>query len=73
MKENMGLADKIIRILVAVIIATLYSMHLIGGPIAIILLIISAIFILTSFVGFCPLYIPFRISTKGKKKVGQSV
>lgn len=68
MKKNMGTTDRIIRILAAVVIAALYLMHLISGTLAIVLLIIAGIFILTSFISFCPLYFPFGISTRGKEE-----
>ena len=67
MKANMGSADRIIRILIAVVIAALYFTNVITGTLGIILLIVGAIFLLTSFVSFCPLYAPFKISTLKKK------
>jgi hypothetical protein len=67
MKKNMGILDKVIRILIALVVIVLYFVHAISGTWAIILLILSGIFILTSLVGFCPLYLPFGINT-GKKK-----
>jgi len=66
MKPNIGSVDKIVRILIAIIIAVIYFTGMISGTIAIILLIFASIFILTSFISFCPLYIPFRISTRKK-------
>lgn len=66
MKKNMGTADKVVRILIAVAIAALYFTHVINGTLAIVLLALAGIFILTSFIGVCPLYLPFGISTKGK-------
>jgi hypothetical protein len=66
MKANMGSIDKIVRILAALIIASLYFTNMINGTLAIILLVIAAVFILTSFISFCPLYLPFGISTKKK-------
>jgi hypothetical protein len=68
MKANMGSTDKIIRILAAVLIAVLYFTNLISGTLAIILLAFAGVFILTSFISFCPLYLPFGISTKPKVK-----
>lgn len=68
MKKNMGTADRVIRILIAVVVISLYFANVINGTIAIVLLAISGIFILTSFISFCPLYLPFGISTKGKKQ-----
>jgi hypothetical protein len=67
MKKNMGTVDKVIRILVAIVIAILYFTHAISGTLAIVLLIVAGIFIVTSFISFCPLYFPFGINT-GKKK-----
>ena len=64
MKTNMGMADKAVRILAAIAIIGLYYANLISGTLAIVLLLFAGIFILTSFVGVCPLYFPFGISTK---------
>jgi len=66
MKPNMGSADKVVRILVAVIIAGLYFTNIISGTLAIVLLILAGVFILTSFMSFCPLYLPFGISIRKK-------
>ncbi len=68
MKKNMGTFDRIFRILVAIVIIALYATGNIGGVLAIVLLVLSAIFILTSFISFCPLYLPFGISTRKKEK-----
>jgi hypothetical protein len=68
MKKNMGTIDKVIRILVAVVVVVLYFTHVISGTLAIILLALSAIFILTSIISFCPLYLPFGINTGKKEK-----
>jgi hypothetical protein len=68
MKKNMGTADKTIRILVAVVIAALYFTNAISGTLAIILGILAVMFILTSFISFCPLYLPFGINTSKKKR-----
>ena len=67
MKKNMGNADKVLRIFLFVVIAVLYFTNVISGTFGIILGIIGIIFLLTSLIGFCPLYIPFKISTTGKK------
>lgn len=63
MKKNMGSTDKIVRILVAVVIGILFYTNVIAGTLGIILLIFAAIFVATSFIIFCPLYLPFGIST----------
>lgn len=64
MKPNMGTLDKAIRIILAVVITTLYFTNQISGIIAIALLVLAGIFIVTSFISFCPLYWPFGISTQ---------
>ena len=67
MKKNMGTIDKVIRILIAVVVVVLYFTHVISGTLAIILLALSAIFIVTSFLSFCPLYLPLGLSTRKKE------
>jgi hypothetical protein len=66
MKKNMGLTDKIIRIVLAAIVAILYFTNTISGTLALVLGVFAFIFLLTSFVSFCPLYAPFGISTRKK-------
>jgi uncharacterized membrane protein len=67
MKKNMGTIDKTIRILVAVVVVVLYFTHVISGVLAIILLALSAIFVVTSLLSFCPLYLPLGLSTRKKE------
>lgn len=64
MKKNMRTIDKAVRIATAAGIAGLYFGGLISGLTATILLILAGIFIVTSFMSFCPLYLPFGISTR---------
>lgn len=68
MKKNMGSLDKVVRILAAIVIVGLYLANQISGTTAIILLILAGVFILTSFMSFCPLYLPFGLSTRKKDK-----
>jgi hypothetical protein len=67
MKKNMGTIDRVIRILVAVVVVVLYFTGVLSGTLAIILLALSAVFVLTSLLGFCPLYLPLSISTAKKE------
>ena len=62
--KNMGIADRIIRILAAIIFAYLYFSGTVTGVLGILLLAFGIIFVITSFVSFCPLYTPFKLSTK---------
>jgi hypothetical protein len=64
MKPNMGTTDKAVRIIAALAIAGLYFSGILPATVAIVLLVLAGVFILTSFMSFCPLYYPFGISTK---------
>jgi len=66
MPKNMGIIDRVIRVIAAVAVGVLYLTHQISGIAAIILGILAVVFVLTSIMGFCPLYLPFKISTKKK-------
>ncbi len=68
MKKNMGTIDRIIRTLLAIAIIILYLAGSITGIAAIILGIFALIFLITSAIGYCPLYAPFKISTISKSK-----
>ena len=63
MKKNMGSADRIIRLLLAVLFAALYFTNTVTGVTGIVLLVLGAVFVLTSIVSFCPLYVIFGINT----------
>lgn len=56
MKKNMGGADRIIRIIVAAVIGILFWQGIIAGTLGYVLLAVAIVFLLTSFVSFCPLY-----------------
>ena len=64
----MGSADKIIRLIIAAIIGLLYFTGTISGTLGIVLLVLAVIFVLTSFISFCPLYTPFGIRTCSVKQ-----
>lgn len=66
-KPNVGTTDRIVRLAVALLIAVLYFTGVISGTVALILGILAVVFVLTSFVAFCPLYLPFGLSTIAKK------
>ncbi|HEY0654396.1 MAG TPA: DUF2892 domain-containing protein [Chryseosolibacter sp.] len=67
MKTNMGKIDRFVRIVLAVLITILYSANILTGALGVILLIVAFAFVATSFIGFCPLYTPFGLSTIRKK------
>jgi len=64
MNKNMGSTDRIVRIIIAVILAALYLMGTVTGTLGIIFLIVAVVFLVTSLLGWCPLYLPFGLSTK---------
>ena len=68
MKTNMGIIDRVIRIVVALVLVGLYFTNVVTGTLAIVLLVLAGVFTLTALVGFCPLYWPLGISTWGKKR-----
>lgn len=68
MKANMGSTDKIIRIVMAVLFAILYFTGTVSGTLGIVLMVLGVVFLLTSLINFCPLYLPFGFSTRPKKQ-----
>jgi hypothetical protein len=67
MKKNMGLLDRSIRIIIALIIGGLYFGNVISGTVGTVLLVLAIVFLLTSLISFCPLYTILGISTCKRK------
>lgn len=67
MVQNVASADRVIRVVLALLISILLFTHVISGTVGIILGIVGIVFLITSFIGFCPLYKLIGISTKKKK------
>ena len=68
MQKNMGSIDRIIRVIVALAVGVLFLLGEISGIAAIVLGILAAVFLLTSAMGSCPLYIPLKLNTMSKEK-----
>ncbi|MCC6906040.1 MAG: DUF2892 domain-containing protein [Anaerolineae bacterium] len=66
MKRNMSNVDRIIRAALAAVFAYLYFSGIVPGVLGVVLVVLGAVFLLTSFIAFCPLYLPFKISTYRK-------
>jgi len=64
LQKNMGTVDRALRTLLALLVAVLYFTGRIGGTLALVLGVLAVVFLLTSFVGWCPLYSPLRLSTR---------
>lgn len=68
MKTNMGSADRMVRLLAAVLLTVLYLTKIVTGTPGIIILVVAGVFLLTSLVRFCPLYTLLGINTCGTRK-----
>ncbi|MBK8888491.1 MAG: DUF2892 domain-containing protein [Saprospiraceae bacterium] len=68
MTKNMGNTEKLIRLIIAAVIAVLYYTGTISGTLALVLGIFAVIFTLTSLVNFCPLYTLMGVNTCETKK-----
>jgi hypothetical protein len=68
MIKNMGNIDRMIRILIALLIAVLFFTDKISGTLGIIMLVFAVVFLVTSFIRFCPVYLPFGLKTIKKRK-----
>jgi len=68
MKANMGNSDKFIRIILAILFSVLYFTKTVTGTMGIVMLLLGGIFLLTSIISFCPLYVLFGINTCKTKK-----
>ena len=67
MTKNMGAIDRIVRVLLALFVLGLYFSDRISGLTAAILGIFAIVFLVTSSISFCPLYVPLKLSTKKKQ------
>lgn len=69
MKKNMGFADRAIRLVVVIVLAALFFTKVLTGVWAIVALAVAIVMLITSLVGFCPLYLPFGLNTLRKKVI----
>lgn len=68
MKKNMGNADRIVRLIIAAVLAYLYFGGVVTGTLGIILVVVAGVFVLTSLISFCPLYSLVGLNTCPVKK-----
>ena len=66
--RNIGRFDRTLRLLLMAAIGVLYYKHIVTGTFGIVLMVVAGVFLLTSLIRFCPLYLPFGIRTNGKKE-----
>ncbi|MCB9201876.1 MAG: DUF2892 domain-containing protein [Flavobacteriales bacterium] len=63
MKKNMGKTDKTVRLTVALALIAMYYLDILTGKLGVVALIIAVVFMLSTLIGFCPLYTLFGINT----------
>lgn len=66
MKKNMGVMDRMLRIGAAILVSVLVFTGVLQGTLAIILLILAAVFLFTGSMSFCPVYSLLGINTRKK-------
>jgi uncharacterized membrane protein YkgB len=60
---NMGSVDRIVRAILGAV-ALIIAFLALDGAWQIVLWVIGGILLLTALIGFCPLYYPFRFTTR---------
>ncbi|AUD07295.1 YgaP family membrane protein [Spirosoma pollinicola] len=68
MIKNMGSVDRLFRVVIAIVLAILFYKDIIAGVWGIVALVVAGVFVLTSLMSSCPLYLPFGIRTSRLKK-----
>lgn len=68
MKKNMGVVDRVYRVVVALLVALFGYLEIIGGIFSTVLIVLAVIFIITSIVGYCPVYSLFKVNTYQTKQ-----
>ena len=63
MKRNMSNIDRMLRVVLAALFTYVYFGGIVTGPLGIVLIVLGAVFLFTAIVAFCPLYVPFNLST----------
>lgn len=71
MKKNMGNWDRGLRTILALLFIGLTFFNIISGWLAVVLIVFSVVFLLTSFISFCPLYPLFGWNTRLKKETNR--
>ncbi|TNE51879.1 MAG: DUF2892 domain-containing protein [Bacteroidetes bacterium] len=68
MKKNMGTIDRVIRVILAIVMGTLYFTGTVTGVAGTVMLVLGVVFLATSLISFCPLYLPFGLRTGPSEK-----
>jgi len=61
-KQNLGTVDRVIRIGLGIVLAAI-GMLVLKGTASAVVSVVALIPLVTGLIGFCPLYVPFKLST----------
>jgi hypothetical protein len=64
MNKNVASWDRIIRAVLGVVLLYVGIAGLVSGWLGVVIAILGAVFLVTSLIGFCPIYAVFKLSTK---------
>lgn len=67
MKKNMGIIDRVARIILAIVLGILFFTGIVTGTWGGVILVVAALMLITAVFGICPAYIPFKLNTGAKK------
>lgn len=73
MKNNMGMLDKSIRIIIAAVLVYLVNTNVVTGTLSYVLSFIAITFVITSFIGFCPVYLLWGINSAPKEEEEEEI
>ena len=73
MKKNLSVTDRIIRFILAVNLLAFYFVRALEGVLGVVLLVLALVLLVTSLIGICPLYLPFRWNTNRKKPIKSAI
>lgn len=63
MKKNVGVIDRVVRVIIAAVLAILYFAEVVTGTLGIIFLVVAAISLITAAFRFCGAYALFGVNT----------
>jgi hypothetical protein len=66
-EKNVGMIDRVIRIIFGVILLCLFAVNMVAAPWSYLVGLVGLILLVTRVVGTCPLYSMLGMNTLGKK------
>lgn len=68
MKPNMGITDRVTRVIIAMTIAVILVVGITDNSGAFVLAVVTVALLITGFTGYCPIYKMLKVNTKNKVK-----